>query len=243
MYRVAADINDVEYRPVDLEDDFSLNAEKLLGQTDEHTKLIFLCTPNNPTGNLLDANEIKKILNAFEGIVVIDEAYSDFTKQPTFREEISLYPNAIVLNTFSKAWGSAGIRLGMAFASKEIIGYFNNVKYPYNINLLTQDAGENIITKRYDVEKWVGIILEERAMLMEAVSILPYCQKVYPTSANFFLAKFDNATRLYNYLIECGVIVRNRSRVRLCENCLRITVGSQKENTLLLAAMRKYKPC
>jgi len=243
MYRVAADVNDVEYRPVDLEDDFSLNAEKLLGQTDEHTKLIFLCTPNNPTGNLLDANEIKKILNAFEGIVVIDEAYSDFTKQPTFREDISLYPNAIVLNTFSKAWGSAGIRLGMAFASKEIIGYFDKVKYPYNINLLTQDAGESIIAKRYDVEKWVGLILEERAMLMEAVSILPYCQKVYPTSANFFLAKFDNATRLYNYLIECGVIVRNRSRVRLCENCLRITVGSSKENTLLLAAMRKYKPC
>lgn len=243
MYRVAADINDVEYRPVDLEDDFSLNAEKLLGQTDEHTKLIFLCTPNNPTGNLLDANEIKKILNAFEGIVVIDEAYSDFTKQPTFREDISLYPNAIVLNTFSKAWGSAGIRLGMAFASKEIIGFFDKVKYPYNINLLTQDASESIIAKRYDVEKWVGLILEERAMLMEAVSILPYCQKVYPTSANFFLAKFDNATRLYNYLIECGVIVRNRSRVRLCENCLRITVGSSKENTLLLAAMRKYKPC
>lgn len=242
MYRVAADINDVEYRSVDLEEDFSLNAEKLLEQTDDHTKLIFLCTPNNPTGNLLDANEIRKVLNNFNGIVVIDEAYSDFSKQPTFREEISSYPNAIVLNTFSKAWGSAGIRLGMAFASKEIIGYFDNVKYPYNINLLTQEAGEEIISKRYEVEKWVSLILEERASLMEAVSILPYCQKIYPTSANFFLAKFDNATKLYNYLAECGVIVRNRSRVRFCENCLRITIGSKKENTLLLAAMRKYNP-
>lgn len=240
MYRVAADINDVEYRPVDLENNFSLNASKLLESTDENTKLIFLCTPNNPTGNTLEKEEIKKILNNFEGLVVIDEAYSDFTKQPTFREELSSYPNAIVLNTFSKAWGCAGIRLGMAFASKEIIGYFNNVKYPYNINILTQNEALKILSKRFEIDKWIGIILEERTRLMEAVSILPYCQKVYPTNANFFLAKFNDATALYNYLTECGVIVRNRSRVKLCDNCLRITVGSQPENTQLLAALRKY---
>ena len=240
MYRVAADINDVEYRPVDLENNFSLNASKLLESTDENTKLIFLCTPNNPTGNTLEKEEIKKILNKFEGLVVIDEAYSDFTKQPTFREELSSYPNAIVLNTFSKAWGCAGIRLGMAFASKEIIGYFNNVKYPYNINILTQNEALKILSQRFEIDKWIGIILEERTRLMEAVSILPYCQKVYPTNANFFLAKFNDATALYNYLTECGVIVRNRSRVKLCYNCLRITVGSQPENTQLLAAMRKY---
>ena len=240
MYRVAADINDVEYRPVDLENNFSLNASKLLESTDENTKLIFLCTPNNPTGNTLEKEEIKKILNKFEGLVVIDEAYSDFTKQPTFREELFSYPNAIVLNTFSKAWGCAGIRLGMAFASKEIIGYFNNVKYPYNINILTQNEALKILSQRFEIDKWIGIILEERTRLMEAVSILPYCQKVYPTNANFFLAKFNDATALYNYLTECGVIVRNRSRVKLCDNCLRITVGSQPENTQLLAAMRKY---
>lgn len=241
MYKVSADINDVEYRAVDLEEDFSLDAEKLLAATDAHTKLIFLCTPNNPTGNSLNAGEVKKVLNEFDGIVVVDEAYSDFSKQPAFRNELENYPNLIVLNTFSKAWACAGIRLGMAFASKEIIGYFNNVKYPYNINILAQTEIAKMLGHRYDVEKWIGLILEERSRLMEAVSILPYCQKVYPTDANFFLAKFDDATKIYNYLMSCGVIVRNRSRIRLCSNCLRITVGSQSENSQLLAAMRKYK--
>lgn len=241
MYKVSADINDVEYRAVDLEEDFSLDAAKLLAATDAHTKLIFLCTPNNPTGNSLNAGEVKKVLNEFDGIVVVDEAYSDFSKQPAFRNELENYPNLIVLNTFSKAWACAGIRLGMAFASKEIIGYFNNVKYPYNINILAQTEIAKMLGHRYDVEKWIGLILEERSRLMEAVSILPYCQKVYPTDANFFLAKFDDATKIYNYLMSCGVIVRNRSRIRLCSNCLRITVGSQSENSQLLAAMRKYK--
>lgn len=241
MYKVSADINDVEYRAVDLEEDFSLDAAKLLAATDAHTKLIFLCTPNNPTGNSLNAGEVKKVLNEFDGIVVVDEAYSDFSKQPAFRNELENYPNLIVLNTFSKAWACAGIRLGMAFASKEIIGYFNNVKYPYNINILAQTEIAKMLGHRYDVEKWIGLILEERSRLMEAVSILPYCQKVYPTDANFFLAKFDDATKIYNYLMSCGVIVRNRSRIRLCNNCLRITVGSQSENSQLLAAMRKYK--
>lgn len=241
MYKVSADINDVEYRAVDLEEDFSLDAAKLLAATDAHTKLIFLCTPNNPTGNSLNAGEVKKVLNEFDGIVVVDEAYSDFSKQPAFRNELETYPNLIVLNTFSKAWACAGIRLGMAFASKEIIGYFNNVKYPYNINILAQTEIAKMLGHRYDVEKWIGLILEERSRLMEAVSILPYCQKVYPTDANFFLAKFDDATKIYNYLMSCGVIVRNRSRIRLCSNCLRITVGSQSENSQLLAAMRKYK--
>lgn len=241
MYRVAADINDVEYRPVLLDENFSLNADKLLQSTDERTKLIFICSPNNPSGNSLSPEEIKKVLDGFNGIVVIDEAYSDFTKQPQFRNKLSEYPNAIVLNTFSKAWGCAGIRLGMAFASKEIISYFNKVKYPYNINILTLQEADKMLSGRYEVDKWVSIILEERVCLTNAVSILPYCEKVYPTDSNFFLAKFDDAAKLYNYLVNCGVIVRNRSSVKLCGNCLRITVGSQSENSLLLSAMRKYK--
>ena len=241
MNRVAADINDVEYRPVLLDENFSLNADKLLQSTDERTKLIFICSPNNPSGNSLSPEEIKKVLDGFNGIVVIDEAYSDFTKQPQFRNKLSEYPNAIVLNTFSKAWGCAGIRLGMAFASKEIISYFNKVKYPYNINILTLQEADKMLSGRYEVDKWVSIILEERVCLTNAVSILPYCEKVYPTDSNFFLAKFDDATKLYNYLVNCGVIVRNRSSVKLCGNCLRITVGSQSENSLLLSAMRKYK--
>ena len=240
MYQVSADINNVEYRPVELESDFSFKAEKLLNATDENTKLIFLCTPNNPTGNLLPYDEVVKVLESFEGIVVIDEAYSDFSKKKTFRSELTKYPNMIVLNTFSKAWGCAGIRIGMAYASKQIIDIFTNVKYPYNINELSQREAMAIIAKSFDVDKWVNIILGERVRLMDSVSILPYCTKVFPTDANFFLARFENAQSVYDYLVSCGVIVRNRSKVVLCKDCLRITVGSPADNTKLLAAMRKY---
>ena len=240
MYLVSAEINNVGYRTVELEKDFSFKADKLLKATDEHTKLIFLCTPNNPTGNMLPREEVVKVLETFDGIVIIDEAYSDFTRQKTFRSELAKYPNMIVLNTFSKAWGSAGIRVGMAFASSEIISYFNNVKYPYNINELAQREALAVVARSFDVDKWVNIILGERLRLMDSVSILPYCKKVFPTDANFFLVRFENAQSVYDYLVECGVIVRNRSNVTLCNNCLRITVGSPAENTQLLAAMRKY---
>ena len=241
MYQVSADINNVVYWPVELESDFSFKAEKLLNATDENTKLIFLCTPNNPTGNLLPYDEVVKVLESFEGIVVIDEAYSDFSKKKTFRSELAKYPNMIVLNTFSKAWGCAGIRIGMAYASKQIIDIFTNVKYPYNINELSQREAMAIIAKSFDVDKWVNIILGERVRLMDSVSILPYCTKVFPTDANFFLARFENAQSVYDYLVSCGVIVRNRSKVVLCKDCLRITVGSPADNTKLLAAMRKYR--
>lgn len=241
MYRVAADINNVEYRPVPLEPDFSLNAGRLLAAADGHTKLVFLCTPNNPTANALDRGEVAKVINGFDGLVVIDEAYSDFSKLPAFRGELQRHPNIIVLNTFSKAWGCAAIRLGMAFASAPVIGYLNKVKYPYNVNALTQAEAEAMLARRYDVDKWVGVITEERARVMEAVAILPYCSRVYPSDANFFLARFDDADRLYRYLAERGIVVRNRSRVELCGGCLRITVGSQAENSRLLAAMRKYR--
>ena len=240
MYQVCADINDIEYRKVLLDDNFGLDAEKLLGVVNTHTKVIWLCSPNNPTGNNLDEKEIEKVIRSFDGIVVLDEAYSDFSSRSPFRHRLDEFPNLIVLNTFSKAWGCAAIRLGLAYASEEIIGLFNKVKYPYNVNKLTQDAAIEILGKRRDVENWVKLILEERPKLMSSVAELRICEKVYPTEANFFLAKMNDATAIYEYLIDNGVVVRNRSKVALCDNCLRITVGTPQENNVLLAALRKY---
>lgn len=241
MYKVCADINEVEYRSVLLDENFALNAEELLNATDEHTKMIFLCTPNNPSGNDLDRDEIIKVINGFQGIVVIDEAYSDFSKQKPFRLDLMKYENIVVLNTFSKAWGCAGIRLGMAFAGSAIIDLFNKVKYPYNINLLTQHQAFDALKRRYDVDKWVGVLMYERNQLAASFKELPFCRKVYPTDANFFLVKVDDADVIYKYLVSCGIIVRNRSRVELCGNCLRITVGTTQENNQLLSALRSYK--
>ena len=241
MYKVCADINDVEYRAVELNRDFSVDAERLLQAVDAHTKIIFLCSPNNPTGNHLDEDEMRKIITGFEGMVVLDEAYGDFSQQASFRSRLDKFSNLIVLHTMSKAWGSAAIRLGMAFASKEIIGLFNKVKYPYNINLLTQQKALELLKRQEDVERWVKIILKERESLMEAVKDLPYCEEVYPTDANFFLAKMSGADDIYHYLVGCGVIVRNRSSQPLCNDCIRITIGTPDENNALLAALRKYR--
>lgn len=241
MYQVCAETNEVAYRPVSLDAQFQFTASSLLSACDAHTKVIFLCSPNNPTGNDLNREEMVRLLNAFSGIVVIDEAYADFSRQKTFREELSAYPNLIVLNTFSKAWASAGIRLGMAFASEDIIALFNKVKYPYNINILTQQQALLLLRKRYDVDKWVATILAERAHVMAAFADLTFCRRVYPTNANFFLARVDDADRVYDYLVRKGIIVRNRSKVALCANCLRITIGTQRENTQLMAALRQYQ--
>ena len=241
MYKVCADINDIEYRTVLLDECYQTTAEKLLAATDEHTKIIWLCTPNNPTGNCLDRDEVVKVIQQFEGLVIVDEAYSDFSSQQPLRTELGKYPNLIVLNTMSKAWGCAAIRLGMAFASKEIIGIFNKVKYPYNINLLSQQQALEALKRPIDVEEWVRILLQERGRMMEAFSILPICEKVYPTDANFFLAKMTDATKIYNYLVDRGIIVRNRTRVQLCDNCLRITIGTKSENSELLSALRQYQ--
>lgn len=241
MYQVCAETNEVAYRPVSLDAQFQFTASSLLSACDAHTKVIFLCSPNNPTGNDLNREEMVRLLNAFSGIVVIDEAYADFSRQKTFREELSAYPNLIVLNTFSKAWASAGIRLGMAFASEDIIALFNKVKYPYNINILTQQQALLLLRKRYDVDKWVATILAERAHVMAAFADLTFCRRVYPTNANFFLVRVDDADRVYDYLVRKGIIVRNRSKVALCANCLRITIGTQRENTQLMAALRQYQ--
>ena len=241
MYKVCADINDVEYRPVLLDDRYQITAEKLLAATDAHTKIIWLCSPNNPTGNCLKREEIIKVIEGFEGLVIVDEAYSDFSSQKTLRSELAKYPNLIVLNTMSKAWGCAAIRLGMAFASKEIITIFNKVKYPYNVNQLTQQQALEALKDPFEVDNWVKILLQERSRMMEAFELLPICEKVYPTEANFFLAKMTDATKIYNYLVDRGIIVRNRNRVQLCQNCLRITIGTKTENSELVAALRQYE--
>ena len=240
MYKVCADINDVEYRPVLLDDYFQTTAEQLLAATDEHTKIIWLCTPNNPTGNCLKREEVIKVIRQFEGLVIVDEAYSDFSSQKPLRSELSLFPNLIVLNTMSKAWGCAAIRLGMAFASEEIIHLFNKVKYPYNVNLLTQQQALEALKDPFEVDKWVRTLMQERTRMMDAFELLPICETVYPTDANFFLAKMTDAVKIYNYLVDRGIIVRNRHRVQLCQNCLRITIGTKTENNELLAALRQF---
>jgi len=240
MYRVCADINNVEYRTVLLDDKYAFSANRLLAATDAHTKLIWLCSPNNPTGNSLDRDEMLSLIEAFDGIVIVDEAYADFSAQKSLRHEIASHPNLIVLSTLSKAWGCAAIRLGMAFAQREIIDIYNKVKYPYNVNLLTQQQALEILDNPFEVEKWVTTLLQERRRLMEAFQLLPICEKVFPTDANFFLARMTDAQAIYDYLVERGIIVRNRSRISLCENCLRVTIGTKNENNELLAALRQY---
>lgn len=241
MYKVCADINDVEYRTVFLDDAYQTTADRLLAACDKNTKLIWICSPNNPTGNNINRQEIIKTIEGFDGIVIVDEAYSDFSCEHPLRLDLGEYPNLIVLNTMSKAWGCAAIRLGMAFAQKAIVDVFNKVKYPYNVNALTQKQAMEALKDPFEVEKWIKIILLERGRMMEAFNLLPSCMKVYPTDANFFLAKFGDAQDVYNYLKAKGIIVRNRTRVTLCENCLRITVGSKSENNELLSALRQYK--
>ena len=238
MYKVCAVINDIEYRPVTLNNRFDIEADRILETCDEHTKLIWICTPNNPTGNDLNHDEIEKILDTFQGIVVVDEAYSDFTHRRAFRYELSDHPNMIVLNTMSKAWALAGVRLGMAFASKEIIDVFNKVKYPYNINILTQKEAFKAFENAMEVSKWVSTIILERNRMVEAFKMLPSCKQVFHSDANFFLARMTDADRIYRYLVNEGIIVRNRSKVTLCRDCLRITVGAKSENNELLSALR-----
>lgn len=240
MYKVCADINGIEYRSVLIDEHFQISAQKLLAEADEQTKAIFLCSPNNPTGNRLDKNEVFTLIQQFQGIVVLDEAYIDFSSEPSFAAVLKKCPNLIILQTFSKAWACAGMRLGIAMASPEIIGIFNKVKYPYNVNILTQERAKEILQNRENVDRWIRMILEERTRLMAAFSQLPITRQVYPTDANFFLARMTDAPAIYNYLVGKGIIVRNRSKIVLCDNCLRITIGTKGENTALLAALRTY---
>lgn len=238
MYQVCAEVNDVEYRKVLLNETFDLDAQKLLGKTDRNTKLIFLCSPNNPTGNLLSRKEIKKVLDSFAGIVVVDEAYIDFASEATWLNDLEEYPNLIILQTFSKAWGLAAVRLGMAFASAEIIKLFNKVKYPYNVNILTQNFVGDELDKLELRKQWIATLLRGREYLTDELPKLPFVEKIYPTDANFILVKVEDANSLYKQLADKGVIVRNRNSVSLCAGCLRITVGTDKENEMLIKALR-----
>jgi histidinol-phosphate aminotransferase len=239
MYQVAAGINNVEYRKVLLNDRFDFSADDLLRATDQHTKLIFLCSPNNPTGNSLDRDQMIKTIENFTGIVIVDEAYINFSSQLSLLGEWERYPNLVVLQTFSKAWGSAAVRLGMAFAAPEIIALMNKVKYPYNVNRLTQDYALQMLAKSDHVAEWVKILLQERTRLQNMLAVAPFVEKVYPTDANFLLVKVSDANAIYGNLVKKGVIVRSRHTVSLCGNCLRITVGTPFENDALIAALYK----
>lgn len=238
MYQVCADVNDVEYRKVLLDENFDFDAQSLLDKTDNNTKLIFLCSPNNPTGNLLNRKEIEKLLTAFQGIVIVDEAYIDFASEDTWITQLGKYPNLIVLQTFSKAWGLAAVRLGMAFASPEIIKLFNKVKYPYNVNILTQDYVNGELDKLDLRKEWIQSLLRGRDYLNAELPKLPFVEKIYPSDSNFILVKVNDANRLYNKLALKGVIVRNRNTVSLCAGCLRITVGTDEENEILIETLR-----
>ena len=241
MYKVCADINNVEYRSVPLSDDWQFQPKALLDACDASTKVIWICSPNNPTGNDFPREAIHEVLMGFEGIVVVDEAYSDFSTNQPFRSLLDNYPNLIVLNTFSKAWASAAIRLGMAFANEEIIGLFNKVKYPYNVNYLTQEKACALLSDLATIDNWLAQIRREKANVLPALAELPIVLKVFPTDANFVLVRVTDADSIYRYLIDKGIVVRNRTRVQLCKDCLRITIGTRQENNELLGALRFYK--
>ena len=240
MYQVCAETNDVAYRKVNLTDDFQLPVEALLAATDDHTKLLFVCSPNNPTGNDFRLSDMEQLLRRFEGLVVIDEAYFDFSERPSLLRRLQEFPNLVVLQTFSKAWGCAAIRLGMAFASPEIIGILSKIKYPYNVNLLTQREALSMVHRYYEVERWVQSLKAERTQLIAGLGKLPVVVHIFPTDANFVLVRVTDAVALYNYLVQCGIIVRNRHSVTLCGNCLRITVGTRVENERLIQALQSY---
>lgn len=239
MYQVCADINNTPVIKVSLNDDFSLDADKVIAATNENTKIIFLCSPNNPSGNLLESKEIAKVISSFDGLVVIDEAYIDFAPAASWLPNLEDYPNIVILQTFSKAWGMAGIRLGMAFASEEIINTLNKIKYPYNLNMLTQDVAFNLLSDVENMKGWVEILLSEKTAMEESLKTIKGVQKIYPSDANFLLVKIDNARDIYNTLVDQGIIVRDRSNVELCDSSLRITIGSPEENKTLLTALNK----
>ncbi len=240
MYEVAANTNNVECRKVLLNEEFQMDLPAVKAAVTPQTKLIFLCSPNNPTGNLLRKEQMLSLAEWFHGIVVVDEAYIDFAPGHSLLTELANYPNLVVLQTFSKAWGLAGIRLGMAFASESIIAILNKIKYPYNVNVLTQKVALEMLGSVQQHDQWVDELLTGRDMLSNQLRTLPYVRKVFPSDANFLLLRVDDPLSVYRYLMQNGIIVRNRHSVSLCAGCLRITIGSPSENDALLSAMRAF---
>lgn len=239
MYAVCAGINAVSVQRASLTPDFAIDLESILKTVTTSTKIIFLCSPNNPTGNLLEKGKIETLVQKFSGIVVVDEAYIDFANDPGFIEKLKTYPNLVILQTLSKAWGLAGLRVGMCFASEEIIALLNKIKYPYNINSFTQQKALEILKNVQQKDAWVAELVEERKKLERELEKLAIVKNVYPSDANFLLVRTENASDIYNILLEQKIIVRDRSRIELCENCLRITVGTATENNRLLTALKK----
>ena len=240
MYEVSANINNVQIKKAHLLPDFQLDLIHLENLIDANTKIIWICSPNNPTGNSIERASIEMVLNNFNGLVVIDEAYINFSKQKSFIQELQDYPNLVVLQTLSKAWGLAGLRLGMAFASKEIIGILDKVKPPYNINTATQELVLKALQEVGQVNDMIKIIVDMREALANVFRKMPTVEKVYPSDANFLLVKIADARAVYDFLLTRQIVVRDRSSVELCENCLRITIGTEKENTLLIDAMQAW---
>ncbi|NBC84160.1 MAG: histidinol-phosphate transaminase [Bacteroidetes bacterium] len=240
MYQVCADIQDVEIKKVSLLNDYRLDVEGMLSAADENSKLLFICNPNNPTGNSFDKADILRIINEFQGIVVIDEAYIDFASHEGFRSELKNHQSLVLLHTFSKAWGLAGVRLGMAFAHEKIIQFFNKVKYPYNLNVLAQQLALEKLPDVLSKEKMVTEILQQREVVKNKLLELPLTLKIYPTDTNFLLVKMKNARAVYQYLTDEKIIVRDRSNVHLCDDCLRITIGTEKENEKLIESLLTY---
>lgn len=238
MYQVCADINDIEYRAIPLKADYQLDMAGMKNAIDQNTKAIWLCSPNNPTGNVFAKEDLLWFLDNANAMVIVDEAYIDFSDKGTMVEMLDKYPNLIVLQTFSKAWGQAAIRLGIAMASKEVIAFFNNVKYPYNVNILTQKHAIEVLNNVAKKERQVAEILAQRDVLRELLISLPCVKEIYPSDANFLLVKVSDANAIYKFLQEKGIIVRNRHRVTLCSDCLRITVGTPVENSEIYSALK-----
>lgn len=240
MYKVCAAINDIEFRESILDSGFQINVRSLLHLQDEKSKIVFVCSPNNPTSNSLKREDVLFLADNIRGLIVIDEAYIDFSSSPSYIKDLGRYPNMVILQTFSKAWGLAGIRLGMAFASPEIISVMDRIKYPYNINTLTQKVAMEQLSDPGHKEVWVRELLAERERLASRLSSLGIVHNILPSDANFLMVQFENAGGIFDYLIDNGIIVRDRSNVALCEGYLRITVGTAQENDTLLKALDKW---
>lgn len=240
MYEVSASINDIEIKKVNLTEDYQLKPKEILAAVDSHTKIIFVCSPNNPSGNKMKRQDIRTILEKFKGLVVVDEAYIDFSDEPSFTKELLEFPNLLVMQTFSKAWGMANLRIGMAFASDEIIRVLNLIKPPYNISGLTQQKVIESLEQADKIQEVVQRVLQEKDRLSKALKKFPFVLHIYPSNANFLLVKMKGAKKVYDYLISDLIIVRDRSKVVLCEDCLRISVGTKEENDALLVELEKY---
>jgi histidinol-phosphate aminotransferase len=240
MYEVSANINDVEVRKVNLTADYQLNGEAILKSADANSKILFICSPNNPTGNAINAAEVEALVQHFDGIVVIDEAYINYSKQPSFINLLMKNPNVVILQTFSKAWGLAALRIGMAFAGGPIISYMNKVKPPYNVNLSSQQQAIQALDNIEWVNNLIKETVSERQLLVDSLKRLNIVSKVYPSDANFILVKVIDAKGIYDYLAGLGIVVRDRSKIELCEGSLRITIGTPEENKKLIDAIIKY---